>query len=581
MKCSVCGALNPKDSKACVVCGRDLPLINLDDIVSELTSDNVVKPVQEEITQGSNGAWVNEHFTSNDATFDRESINNFNYETSGVQNDFLSNQLDSNPINEEPAARSYFTNNEGSYNNPSSNSMEGNGFNPQTGNVQNDFSSNQVGSNSINEEPAPGSYFTNNETSYNNPSSSNLEGSGIQNDFSSNKATSSPVNEPPKNKGKAPLIIGLIIALIVITVALLGTFIMLNRSPKRIFDSSINKVFNALETSLNNDYETEKTKVNMNAKLISNDEELTEYASLIEGFDLILNMGVDYKNLKLNYDVKVNYEDKEFVNVNAVYDKKAYLIFKNILDKPIESECDDCESILKRENFKEINTVLQSVNTAVKGSLSKDYFSSEKRDVIINGKNVKTTANTLRLNAKEQVIFNNEVIDKLLKDDEFIKAASKLMDSEKSGVKQRLKNSKKELSDVNADEEIEIILYTKGIKNEFVKLDVKTSMYDFSISGGKQKDSYELAIKSGGISMILNVNYSVAYDEKITMPDVSGAVRESDVTEEEAIGLFNNLMNQEGFKAFDEDFKMLTGMSIQESFMGTLEGNALSMPPMY
>ena len=106
-------------------------------------------------------------------------------------------------------------------------------------------------------------------------------------------------------------------------------------------------------------------------------------------------------------------------------------------------------------------------------------------------------------------------------------------------------------------------------------------MYDFSISGGKQKDSYELAIKSGGISMILNVNYSVAYDEKITMPDVSGAVRESDVTEEEAIGLFNNLMNQEGFKAFDEDFKMLTGMSIQESFMGALQGNDLSMPSMY
>lgn len=167
MKCSVCGALNPKDSKSCVVCGRDLPLINLDDIVSELTSDNVVKPVQEEITQGSNDAWVNEHFTSNDATFDRKSINNFNYETSGVQNDFLSNQLDSNPINEEPAARGYFTNNETSYNNPSSNNMEGNGFNPQTGNVQNDFSSNQVGSNSINEEPAPGSYFTNNKTSYN------------------------------------------------------------------------------------------------------------------------------------------------------------------------------------------------------------------------------------------------------------------------------------------------------------------------------------------------------------------------------------------------------------------------------
>lgn len=492
MKCSVCGALNPSDSKTCVVCGNPIPLINLDDIVNELTSIN-----------------------SQDDNVSSEKIEN----------------------TEEK--RSYFTTNS-----EPTDALA----------VNNATSDDKTVSNEVNHDE---------QNTYNNGDDGHVP----------------PVNNDSKRKSKVPVIIGIVIGVIVIIGVLIGTFLMLNKAPDRIYKASINKLFSAMEKSLDEEHDTYKGDFNMGIKIISDDEQTKEEAEILNNFNIGLSLGVDNKNAKFDYNVNVKYENKDFLNIDAVYDKKAYLIFNNILDKPIEIACDDCESLFKKQTNKDVKVVLNAFGKALQESLNKKYFSKEKKDVIVDGKSIKATANIMKLDAKAQAELNNSVIDKLLDDNEFIKSTAVLTETKESMIKEKLNNAKLEVESATGDE-VEITLFTTGFENKPVKVSFNSKYYSLSIISKNEKN-VEFTMESSGIAIVIDTNFKMSYDEKISLPDTSNAVSEKQMGEEDLQKALNNLMEQAGFKAFDEDFKSLTGFGVEEYMTRFFYGKAMQKALLY
>lgn len=413
----------------------------------------------------------------------------------------------------------------------------------------------------------------------------------------------------PKKKG---LIIGGIVLLILI-IAILGvTYYFTSSKPEKLFNSYIDKLF-ASEVE---DYNS--VKMNSEIKL-SGELKDSEAKQVFEEIGkCVLKMGtqVDVEKKQEIVDLGLEYDKKSVIDAKIYYDEgKIYTYFDDIFDKYIEIDMNEYQKEALKEVFetadknqiKNTQKAMKIVRDELKAELKEQgEFEKEKTEIDIGDKEEKVTKNTLTLSQKELYKLIENVCSNLAKNDDFLECFE---ESPKDMLKEIVEDIKDEK--VEGKNNVKISIYTKGISNKFVGMDISVNIesnsqtqtliftvleedkdvYSYAvgmkssfmkvdlISGkveidkekdskneqeGKAKITMEIA-ELGKIS--LEMTYSAEYNKEIDKIDVSNSVKMNNIKEDEVEAIMKKLME-----------RPLIGELIKEEFGDTLNGNTTTKP---
>lgn len=369
-------------------------------------------------------------------------------------------------------------------------------------------------------------------------------------------------NNVSGKKKNLPLIISLIAIFCLIVILIIGV-IVLNPSPKKIFTGFTNKLYSSLEESMGTDYDS--AYMNMEFRPIIDGTDSQDLENIINNFSIKISGGIDYKNKVCAYNLTADYKDKDLLNMDMQYNKNFYLIMNNLYDKPIISEESDFSEIFEKSDNDDVKIVIKKYVEAFNKSLKSEYLNNDEEEVILNGKKEKVRVTILDLTKENSTSLSNDILNYLIDDEEFIKAYAKISDTTVTEAKDELKQGLNE----ETDTDMKISLYTKKVTNEFIKISISSEDTKIEIEP-KTEDNILINVTSEGISVVLDFKYSVKYNEKVKLSDVSNAVNQDEVSTD-ALNILDNFTKQEGYKALNEDIKESTGSSIDELlsyFMG-------------
>lgn len=400
-----------------------------------------------------------------------------------------------------------------------------------------------------------------------------------------------------ENKGKKKTVLVIVaILLIVAIVAGLAYYFTSYTKPDQVYKRLVgNTIDNYTNEMKKMDYKTAKTSFKIDADLET--DELDK-----DVIDLI-------NKINLGMDVQTNNEDKQFLmNVKADYDKedllelqmysnvqeeKTYMQLKSFLDKYIEIEdMDDefytyFEEILEKQKMSnDQKQSLQKAMNILKKELTNiikpEYCTAQKEDITVNGKNIATTKNTIKMNTKQVKDEFTTVFTNLKDNEEFINCFE-----DKDEVSDALENLLDAMDEIDEDEDVtmEIAIYTTGFMQKVQKVTITANSeededtitmtitktaentYEYVIS---EKDDtvckgninveeknkqegiihLEIEIEDAG-KLKLNIEYSQKFNEDIDNVDVKDAVTADELTKADQEKLMTNLQKSKLYELIE------------------------------
>lgn len=399
--------------------------------------------------------------------------------------------------------------------------------------------------------------------------------------------------QQPKKKGKGGLIAVIIIllALLIAVVGGIAFFFGVYQSPEQVYRRIVGSAIDTYSSELDKlGYDTVKSTIELSANTDLKGVD-SSIAELINNIDVSLNTQVDMKNQKVLANIETDYNKKDLLNAqvySSAKDEKTYVYLKDFFDKYIEVDMDSnaydsikevFESERKITDKKDtIKKALNVVKKEITNSIKKEYCSSEKAKVNINGKDVNTTKNTIKMNEKQFTSEVNTIIKNLKESKEFLACFE---DSDK--VKEALENIISELDDTSTDESatIEINVYMTGlIKQQMVKFEAKVEETEQKVAfevtkieennykiiasqDGKEVMNGTIAVEKkneneGTAKISVNINelgkvelkvkYAVKLNEKIDEINPSNSVKLDAITQEDQKKILISLQNSELYK---------------------------------
>lgn len=222
--------------------------------------------------------------------------------------------------------------------------------------------------------------------------------------------------EPPvKKKNSKPIVIILLILVILIIAGVLVyiKFFMNNKTTKEVYTTLANKVQSTLFTNI------EAKSIYMEGNLLVSASQ--NGSVIIDGLNLDYKGGYDISNKILNMGLNVSYDSDKVVDTLIYYEnKKAAILFKDILDKYIYSDIDNAIAT-KEYDPKDIKTVISNIIETFFNSISEDNYS--KKSTKYNNKDVTDYILTLSQENDPSIV---KTLESLSKNEEFLKAYKNL-----------------------------------------------------------------------------------------------------------------------------------------------------------
>lgn len=365
-----------------------------------------------------------------------------------------------------------------------------------------------------------------------------------------------------------------VVVVIFVIIALLGLaffggkYYLASRNNIKIF---MNNYFNELEDNIGKNNSTSGSlSLNVNGDTTDKEEKIFK---ILNNLDFSMNYGIDTKENITNIDISTNYYGDKLININTyIEDNNIYLSSSDLYSKyiKIENKKED-NSEKKSMTNDDYKVIINSISTAVSESLKEEYFT--KNWVKLDGKSVNKVE--LLLNNNNIKIINENIINNLKNNNNFIDSFGKLIGKKTMEVKELLD---KEIKEVNSNEysDIKISLYTKITK--FVKLEITSGEdkivvksndkgYSFEIVDSEDNNTYNgtIEINNNSDSTTYNVNVkdsnnleikinnTINKTTKIEKKDVSNSVLLEDITEKEYEDIINKISNNKAFNKIYED----------------------------
>lgn len=372
------------------------------------------------------------------------------------------------------------------------------------------------------------------------------------------------------NRGSiAPVIVVIFVIIALLGLAFFGgKYYLASRNNIKIF---MNDYFNELEENIGKNNSTSGSlSLNVNGDTTDKEEKIFK---ILNNLDFSMNYGIDTKENITNIDISTNYYGDKLININTyIEDNNIYLSSSDLYSKyiKIESKKED-NSEKKSMTNDDYKVIINSISTAVSESLKEEYFT--KNWVKLDGKSVNKVE--LLLNNNNIKIINENIINNLKNNNNFIDSFGKLIGKKTMEVKELLD---KEIKEVNSNEysDIKISLYTKITK--FVKLEITSGEdkivvksndkgYSFEIVDSEDNNTYNgtIEINNNSDSTTYNVNVkdsnnleikinnTINKTTKIEKKDVSNSVLLEDITEKEYEDIINKISNNKAFNKIYED----------------------------
>lgn len=372
------------------------------------------------------------------------------------------------------------------------------------------------------------------------------------------------------NRGSiAPVIVVIFVIIALLGLAFFGgKYYLASRNNIKIF---MNNYFNKLEDNIGKNNSTSGSlSLNVNGDTTDKEKKIFK---ILNNLDFSMNYGIDTKENITNIDISTNYYGDKLININTyIEDNNIYLSSSDLYSKyiKIENKKED-NSEKKSMTNDDYKVIINSISTAVSESLKEEYFT--KNWVKLDGKSVNKVE--LLLNNNNIKIINENIINNLKNNNNFIDSFGKLIGKKTMEVKELLD---KEIKEVNSNEysDIKISLYTKITK--FVKLEITSGEdkiavksndkgYSFEIVDSEDNNTYNgtIEINNNSDSTTYNVNVkdsnnleikinnTINKTTKIEKKDVSNSVLLEDITEKEYEDIINKISNNKAFNKIYED----------------------------
>lgn len=372
------------------------------------------------------------------------------------------------------------------------------------------------------------------------------------------------------NRGSiAPVVVVILVIIALLGLAYFGgKYYLASRNNIKIF---MGDYFNELEENIGkNNSISGSLSLNVNGDTTDKEEKIFK---ILNNLDFSMNYGIDTKENITNIDISTNYYGDKLININTyIEDNNIYLSSSDLYSKYIRIENNKEDNSEKKSMTNEdYKVIINSISTAVSESLKEEYFT--KSWVKVDGKNVNKVE--LLLNNNNIKIINENIINNLKNNNNFIDSFGKLIGKKTMEVKELLD---KEIEEVNNNEynEIKISLYTRITK--FVKLEITSGEdkivvksndkgYSFEIVDSEDNNTYNgtIEINNNSDSTTYNVNVkdsnnleikinnTINKTTKVEKKDVSNSVLLEDITEKEYEDIINKISNNKAFNKIYED----------------------------
>lgn len=367
-------------------------------------------------------------------------------------------------------------------------------------------------------------------------------------------------NETPTKKSKKGLVAVLAIIIIAILVGA-GYYFLKPASPKDIFVGGINSAFESSEKQLTDEVKKINTTVTLSGNIESSDEEINQVAKYINEGKISYNVQLDKETKKVLLSANVDYQNENLLSGKLYYangDENVYLYVQDLFDKyfkfnlkeAVKDEEDlssiqnlfsgDTSSTAGKIDSKKVVTILKDT---IVSNLKDEYFTKEKVDGL--------TKNTMKLTITEIKQMIKNIATSLKDNQEFLNCFEK-----KEEIKEGLEDLLKEIDETDADEEIsniEVSIYTKGMKNEVEKFEIKLTnskseqMIMNMVETEKGKFVIDADIPEVG-KVKLNIEVKNDTNTDIENVNVSDSVEINNMSQGDMLKLYGNLMNMKLYK---------------------------------
>lgn len=308
-----------------------------------------------------------------------------------------------------------------------------------------------------------------------------------------------------KNKG---LWIGLIIAAAIVVSLLLAYFLIFAK-PQFIFSKAIDKIFEIKEEN----YNSIKMDASIKAAIDVNDANMQAQLAEVEKYTLKFGTQMDAEAKQEITEFGLEYEDKPVIGAQIYYNEgEMYAYLDEIFDKYIQidvdketkQQMDEIFDMVSSGKSKEVKKATKIVRDEIKAQIKEVGEFEKEKDVINIGKNKeKVTKWTLKLSQKQVCTLFSNVLANLAENEEFLEIGKN------DKLEEYLKTMAKGIEKLKQDSEnsIAISIYTKGVINKAVALDLEMDIEDSQKQAGtlivsfvKEDEniySYKISVKMG------------------------------------------------------------------------------------
>lgn len=388
-------------------------------------------------------------------------------------------------------------------------------------------------------------------------------------------------DEFEKKSGKKIGIIAIIAVLVI--AAIVGGIIYFNsrKQPDKIFEKAIEDAFNMGEKE---GKKSAKVDVELTASVDGNNAEVKMINSILEDIKLKISSGIDLDKKIFNGNIVALYDNEEVINATAlIQNNKMYYYLKDLYSKYIQIDEEYFE-----EAGLELASIFESGNIPVE-KLSKDIEKIliekvnekelQQEEAELNGEKVQKT--TLKLTSKDLAEIVRDIMKKY---NEY---------QPTDEVKDLLEEMNESIEEINEEEmNLEIAIYTKGAKNEILKVIVTLAEEDYMVMviDGENKSKNETLITISinendsnvnnaekvaeisinkenenngtismkaeieGINITFNIKYSIDYNAKIEAQDVSNSISIDDLSYEDEEEIMNNIQKNQFLSSILQSF---------------------------
>lgn len=366
--------------------------------------------------------------------------------------------------------------------------------------------------------------------------------------------------ETPTKKSNKGLVAVLAIIVIAILVGV-GYYFLRPTSPKDVFVGGINSAFESSEKQLAEEVKKINTTVTLSGNIESSDEEINQVAKYINEGKMSYNVQLDKETKKILLSANIDYKNENLLSGKLYYangDENVYLYVQDLFDKyfkfnlkeAVKNEDDlssiqnmfngDVSTTVGKIDSKKVATILKDT---IVSNLKDEYFTKEKVDGL--------TKNTMKLTIAEIKQMIKNIATSLKDNQEFLNCFEK-----KEEIKEGLEDLLKEIDEADTNEgisNIEVSIYTKGMKNEVEKFEIKLTnskseqMIMNMVETEKGKFVIDADIPEVG-KVKLNIEVKNDTNTDIENVNVSDSVEINNMSQGDMLKLYGNLMNMKLYK---------------------------------